>query len=84
MLAVICKVRLSQGRIRRSLIFSLCALVIDMNFLSSVVMFGAEPVGSAQKTLVLRLVECRDKRVEVYFLAPPFLTSPRRPCGTRC
>ena len=36
------------------------------------------------KALVLRRVEWRDGRVEPYFLAPPFLTSLRRPCGTRC
>src|SRR5271163_4804028 len=50
-----------------------------MNFLSSVVMFRAQPVGSPQKTLVLRLVECRDRQVEAHFLAPPFPYFPASP-----
>ena len=50
-----------------------------MNFLSSVVMFRAQPVGSSPKTFVLRLVEWRERRVEAHFLAPPFPYFPASP-----
>src|SRR5258708_15245616 len=51
-----------------------------MNFLSSVVMFRASPVGPPpKKTLVLRLVEWRERRVEAHFLAPPFPYFPASP-----